>query len=192
MKKTMSRILTLVLVLAMLVGVVPMALAAENDAGSITIVDPGTVKAGESVTLTANVIAKEGYTAGNVTWSGSGVSADGTFKADDANSYTVTAKVTFTKTDDQTQVELSADTTINVVAAEAAVVSVTVNGPSAMVIGQESTVSASVVPAEAKQDVTWNVSGDSVTFDQATGKVRGGQRRQHDYYGDLCGRSYQE
>ena len=55
MKKTMSRILTLVLVLAMLVSVVPMALAAENDAGSITIADPGTVKAGESVKLTANV-----------------------------------------------------------------------------------------------------------------------------------------
>ena len=171
MKKTMSRILTLVLVLAMLVSVVPMALAAENDAGSITITDPGTVTAGESVTLTANVIAKEGYTAGNLTWSGSGVSADGTFKADEADSYTVTAKVTFTKTDDQTQVELSANTTINVVAAEVPVESVTVTGPDKMVVGDTGSATATVLPEGASQKVTWTSSDSTVVSVGADGAL---------------------
>ena len=171
MKKTMSRILTLVLVLAMLVSVVPMALAAENDAGSITIADPGTVKAGESVTLTANVIAKEGYTAGNVTWSGSGVSADGTFKADEADSYTVTAKVTFTKTDDQTQVELSANTTINVVAAEVPVESVKVTGPDKMVVGDTGSATATVLPEGASQEVAWESSDSTVVSVGADGAL---------------------
>ena len=173
MKKTMSRILTLVLVLAMLVSVVPMALAAENDAGSITIADPGTVKAGESVKLTANVTANDGYTAGNVTWSGSGVSANGTFTPDVADSYAVTATTTFTKNEDQTQVELSADATINVVAAEVPVEveSVTVTGPTTMVVGDTGSATATVAPEGASQEVTWESSDSAVVSVGADGAL---------------------
>ena len=170
MKKTMSRILTLVLVLAMLVSVVPMALADEA-AGTVTISGQpsGDVKVGDTVTLSAEATANTGYTTdGTITWTGA---EGGVFTATTVGSNTVTATATFTPVAGGDPVQVSAKCTINVVAAEAAVVSVTVNGPSAMVIGQESTVSASVVPAEANQAVTWNVSGDSVTFDQATGKV---------------------
>ena len=171
MKKTMSRILTLVLVLAMLVSVVPMALAAENEAGSITIADPGTVTAGQSVKLTANVTANDGYTAGNVTWSGSGVSADGTFTPDVADSYTVTATTTFTKNEDQTQVELSANATINVVAAEVPVESVTVTGPDKMVVGDTGSATATVAPEGASQEVTWESSDSTVVSVGADGAL---------------------
>ena len=176
MKKTMSRILTLVLVLAMLVSVVPMALA-DGVAGTVTINNKPSesVAIGETVSLTATATptADSGYSQKDeIAWScspeGASVSG-GSFSATKAGTYTVKAEATFAKADAE---DIKVSDTCTITVDYDAVTGVTVSGPpAAMSIGQESTVSASVEPTTADQAVDWSVSGDSVTFDQATGKV---------------------
>ena len=161
MKKTMSRILTLVLVLAMLVSVVPMALADEA-AGTVTISGQpsGDVKVGEKVTLTATATANENYTTdGNITWVGA---ANGEFTASTVGPNIVTATATFTPKAGGDPVQVSAECTINVVAAEVPVESVKVTGPDKMVVGDTGNATATVEPDGASQEVTWTSSDSAV------------------------------
>ena len=173
MKKTMSRILTLVLVLAMLVGVVPMALADEA-AGTVTISGQpsGDVKVGEKITLTATATANENYTTdGNITWSGA---EGGVFTAATPGAHTVTATATFTpEAEGGKAVQVSAECTINVVAAEVPVEveSVTVNGPTTMVVGDTGNATATVEPEGASQEVTWTSSDSAVVSVGANGAL---------------------
>lgn len=172
MKKTMSRILTLVLVLAMLVSVVPMALADEA-AGTVTISGQpsGDVKVGDQVVLTATAKENEGYTTdGKITWSGA---EGGVFTATTPGSHKVTATATFTpEAEGGKAVQVSAECTINVVAAEVAVESVTVNGPSAMVVGDTGSATATVEPEGASQEVTWTSSDSTVVSVGADGALK--------------------
>ena len=170
MKKTMSRILTLVLVLAMLVSVVPMALADEA-AGTVTISGQpsGDVKVGEKVTLTATATANENYTTdGNITWVGA---ANGEFTASTVGPNKVTATATFNPKAGGDPVQVSAECTINVVAAEVAVESVTVNGPSAMVVGDTGSATATVLPEGANKEVSWTSSDSTVVSVGADGAL---------------------
>ena len=170
MKKTMSRILTLVLVLAMLVSVVPMALADEA-AGTVIISGQpsGDVKVGEKVTLTATATANENYTTdGNITWVGA---ANGEFTASTVGPNIVTATATFTPKAGGDPVQVSAECTINVVAAEVAVESVTVNGPSAMVVGDTGSATATVLPEGANKEVSWTSSDSTVVSVGADGAL---------------------
>ena len=103
MKSKISRILSIALILAMLVGVIPTVLAVENPAGSITISGvPESVEIGKEVTLTADVNPADGYTVkGSTTWSceptdGATV-INGSFSATKPGTYTVTAKATLAK-----------------------------------------------------------------------------------------------
>ena len=170
MKKTMSRILTLVLVLAMLVSVVPMALADEA-AGTVTISGQpsGDVKVGEKVTLTATATANENYTTdGNITWVGA---ANGEFTASTVGPNKVTATATFNPKAGGDPVQVSEECTINVVAAEVAVESVTVNGPSAMVVGDTGSATATVLPEGANKEVSWTSSDSTVVSVGADGAL---------------------
>ena len=170
MKKTMSRILTLVLVLAMLVSVVPMALADEA-AGTVTISGQpsGDVKVGDQVVLTATAEENEGYTTdGKITWSGA---EGGVFTATTPGAHEVTATATFNPKAGGDPVQVSEECTINVVAAEVAVESVTVNGPSAMVVGDTGSATATVLPEGANKEVSWTSSDSTVVSVGANGAL---------------------
>ena len=173
MKKTMSRILTLVLVLAMLVSVVPMALATDT-VNSVTLADQTLTLAGEgeqktaTTTLNATTTCAEGYTV-SVTYTGTGV--DGTtFTATAAGDYKVKATATFTKDGSPNEVK-EAEATIKVVAAPVAVTSVSVDGPSTMVVGQTGSATATVEPDGASQEVTWSSDAPSVVSVGANGAL---------------------
>ena len=170
MKKTMSRILTLLLVLAMLVSVVPMALADEA-AGTVTISGQpsGDVKVGDQVVLTATAEENEGYTTdGKITWSGA---EGGVFTATTPGAHEVTATATFNPKAGGDPVQVSAKCTINVVAAEVPVESVTVTGPSTMVVGQTGSATATVLPEGASQEVAWTSSDSTVVSVGADGAL---------------------
>ena len=170
MKKTMSRILTLLLVLAMLVSVVPMALADEA-AGTVTISGQpsGDVKVGDQVVLTATAEENEGYTTdGKITWSGA---EGGVFTATTPGAHEVTATATFNPKAGGDPVQVSAKCTINVVAAEVPVESVTVTGPTTMVVGDTGSATATVLPKGASQEVTWTSSDSAVVSVGADGAL---------------------
>ncbi len=163
MKKTMSRILTLVLVLAMLVSVVPMALAdAENTVSladqTLTLTGEGDQKTA-TTTLNATTTCAEGYTV-SVTYTGTGVD-ETTFTATAAGDYKVKATATFTKDGSPNEVK-EAEATIKVVAAPVEVTSVSVDGPSTMVVGQTGSATATVLPEGASQEVAWTSSDSTV------------------------------
>lgn len=134
MKKTLSRVLSLLLVLVLLVGVMPAALATEGEGEtepenpgteetvtpSVTISGADKVLNGVETTLTATLTnAPEGYTP-VYTWSGTGVTGDGStavFIAESAGPYSVSLTVSFTANTEGAEAvaDVTATHSINVV-----------------------------------------------------------------------------
>ena len=172
MKKTMSRLLTLVLVLALLVSAIPFALAVETG-GTVTITDKPTgnlVLSAEglaSTTLGITVTAAEGYTAGDVSWSCTGDASvtGGVFTATKAGDYTVTASVDFTNDTDGSKITGNDSCQIKVVAEEPVTpTEITISGEHKMFTGTQQKLTATVLPDGAPQDVQWSATG-AVTVD---------------------------
>ena len=134
MKKTLSRVLSLLLVLVLLVGVMPAALATEGEGEtepenpgteetvtpSVTISGADKVLTGNETSLTATLTnAPEGYTP-VYTWSGTGVTGDGStavFIAESAGTYPVSLTVSFTANTEGAEAvaDVTATHSINVV-----------------------------------------------------------------------------
>ena len=182
MKKTMSRLLTLVLVLALLVSAIPFALADETG-GTVTITGVPTenlslsAEGSASTTLGTSVAAAAGYTAGDVSWSctnGGTVTDDGHFTATKAGDYTVTASVEFTNDTDGSKITGNDSCQIKVVAEEPVTpTEITISGEHKMFTGTQQKLTATVLPEGASQDVEWSATG-AVTVDQA-GNVTAGE-----------------
>ena len=183
MKKTMSRLLTFVLVLALLVSAIPFALADETG-GTVTITDKPTenlvLSAGGAVstTLHATATAAQGYTAGEVSWSCTGDASvtGGVFTATKAGDYTVTASVEFTNDTDGSKATDTDTCTIKVVEADpepATPTEITITGEHKMFTGTQQKLTATVLPEGVPQDVIWTHEG-AVTVDKS-GNVTAGE-----------------
>ena len=182
MKKTMSRILTLVLVLAMLVGVVPMALAA-GTVNSVTLDDLTLTLTGEgdqktaTTTLSAKTTCADGYSV-TVTYSGEGVTGS-TFTATTAKTYTVTATATFSKEgSDNIVLDDTATITVNeeTPAPEPTVVTPSLSGDGSTTIPVGGSTSKSVTYNPNVQGVTvsWSSGNTEVaTVNASSGLVTG-------------------
>ena len=179
MKKSLTRVLSLVLVLVMMLGVMPVASAAT---GSISVGD-NTLTVGESTTVRANVSLNQyeyGYNLNQATytWSGNGATAAGTgssftFEAAAAGTYTINLSVSIPVSwgGGQPMTVNCGSKTIEVTApaAPVAVTGVTIKkGGTATtafsmdVDDSNVTLTASVAPDNATQTVTWASSNTSV------------------------------
>lgn len=191
MKKSLSRILTLVLVLAMLISVVPMAFA---DEPSMSIDISGNtdlqLEDGQAATqLSINVPATpEKYGAPDIQWNTDGGTLNGngataTFSATQAGDYHISVTVTFKplETSDGENalqpIEYRGSTTITVkesVTAPVLVTSITIVGAT-VEVGKDVTLTATVLPEDAQnKNLLWTSSNPAVAVvDETTGKVTG-------------------
>lgn len=164
MKKSMSRVLSLALVLVMLVGLVPMALAAPGEGGSVTIsASSETVKVGENVTMTASVTPPEGYVQKSISWSGA-TGSDVVAQVDTSKpgDIAVSATVTFVPSAEEgAEVQRTSNSvTVHVNGPETPTkVGVTIAAPAKAVLNQAITLTAEVNNPEAKVS-SWNWSGE--------------------------------
>ena len=160
----MSRVLSLALVLVMLVGIVPMALASQGEGGSVSIsASNDTVNTKDTVSLTANVQNPEGYKPETYAWSGatgSGINAE--FKADQPGDFQVTVAVSFVPNEGVGQeiVIKSEPVTIHVNGPDTPVkVNVSIAAPAKAALNQPITLTAKVDNEQAKVS-SWNWSGE--------------------------------
>lgn len=174
MKKNFSRALSLLLVLVMILGAMPMAMATEpggDPAPTVTLptsvtVTPSTAapKAGEPVTFTVSVPA--GFTASSYTWTnaiGSTATATATYTA--AGSQTVGVTVVLTSIEDPTVTgSVSGSTTVTVAEAEIPATGLVISG--ATTVAALNTLQLSVVAtpsgASLPSDVVWSSSNTSI------------------------------
>ena len=177
MKKTMSRILTLVLVLAMLVSVVPMALAdAENTVSladqTLTLTGEGDQKTA-TTTLSATTTCAEGYTV-SVTYSGTGVSGT-SFTATQADTYEVTATATFSKQGAENVVlEDKAQITVNDPDTQPTEVTPSLSGGDKTVsVGGTTSNAVAYNPSVTGVTETWSSSDEDVATVSSSGLVTG-------------------
>ena len=174
MKKNFTRALSLLLVLVMMLGVMPMALAAEDDGTTppaITLpasvaVAPSTAtpKAGEPVTFTVSVPA--GFTASSYSWTNAiGSSATATATYSEAGSQTVGVTVVLTSIEDPTVTgSVSGSTTINVAEADIVAKGLVISGSNTMsaLTQEQMTVVATPTGAELPSDIVWSSSNTAV------------------------------
>lgn len=187
MKKTLTRSLSLLLVLAMVLTFVPMSLAAVGDGGTVTVSAASptlTLEEGKTVstTLNAAVTAPEGYETTSYAWSvaetpdGSiaGSGANATLTASKAGTYHVSVLVTFTLTADSTTTkQLTGNTTVTV--NEAVVLEkIQITGADEVQVGKSISLSYVATPADYKAtDVEWESSNEDVATVRADGTVTG-------------------
>ena len=199
MKKIFSRALCLLLVLVMIVGVMPMAMAAENDppiteedefdTASATVVlaaDKATYEEGDTVKMTlAASNVTEGYTLTSVTGSygasytvsGSGNSATATYPAEEGE-WSLSATATFSNGTDTFTVNSNTVTvTVNKKAVTATAFKIEAAG-GATSVPALGTLALSAVPTAPEgdnvvmpNDVTWTSSSSAVSF---VSKTNGG------------------
>lgn len=157
MKKSITRIGALLLVLALLVSVAPFALAA----GTLTISGANEVKVGASITLTTDYSGTD-----KVLWSMSGDGATGAESAD-GTTYTVTGEtagttVTVTASVTENGETISDTHEIHVVAAEAAKPTLTIAGVNTLEYSKQATFTASMSDGSSTDGIVWNSSDPTV------------------------------
>lgn len=190
MKKSLTRILTLALVLAMMVGVMPAALADELPGAAVTLAPSETkltLQNGVASTqVLAEVSAPTGYTLNGIAWSGAtagAVNNVATFSATAAGTYTVSATASFVKNaenkDETAPVEgtKTASVEITVEAGtdpeKVLVESVSLPATVSVVKGGTTNLEAVVLPENATDhSVTW-ISGNETIATVADGVVSG-------------------
>ena len=185
MKKTLTRSLSLLLVLAMVLTFVPMSLAAVGDGGKVDVTANDTTLTLEegktvSTTLSAAVTAPEGYETTKYDWSvdndGSitSSSSNATLTASKAGTYKVSVTVTFTLTADGTTTKTlagSADVKVN---AAQKLNSVTVLGKSEVQIGKSIGLAWEADPKDyTAKEVNWASTDDSIASVSKDGFVTG-------------------
>lgn len=181
MKKTFSKALSLLLVLAMVVGVMPMALAASE--GSVRIAPDDAILSLEDASVTTGVAVKaitapDNYANPSYEWSGTGVSGSqdsATFTATTAGTYTVSLVVTWTKVEgaaaetDPATKTASHEALIKVQDAPTTNVTVTPTTAS-LKAGEFVNLTATTEPAG--RSVSWN-SSDATVATVSNGRVTG-------------------
>ena len=173
MKKSLSRILSLALVLAMLISVVPFALAAETVTGVTITGGSGTVAVGGTVTFSAEVSVdgslEEGETAVSreVTWESSDPSV-----ATVVNGVVTGVAVGTTTITATSAVNSSASASVNVTVEKASVTPAAVPASLTLTVEDKASVTASV-PGLTTDDfsVTWVSSDETVATCTADGAV---------------------
>lgn len=171
MKKTFSRALSLLLVLVMVMGVMPVALAA----GSVSVTGDATLTVGDTGVYTASVVSPgEGWTA-NYSWTGAtGSGATATLTPDVAGNVPVSCEVTFTKDGEENQIVSDGMT---VVVSEPAVpaTGLTLSIDKSIIYGGSDpatlTVTATPAGAEVPSDVTYIYDSSVITI--TNGVVKG-------------------
>ena len=166
MKKSITRIGALLLVLALLVSVAPFALAAD----AINISGESQVKVEETITLSTDYSGTE-----KVQWSMSGDGATGE-ESTDSTRYTVTGKtagttVTVTASVTENGAKISDTHEIHVVAAEAAKPTLTIDGVTTLEYSKQATFTASMSDGSSTEGIVWSSSNSAVADVSETGVV---------------------
>lgn len=186
MKKNFSRALSLLLVLVMVLGAMPVALATEpgDEGGEPTpIVVPTTVevtaspanpKVGQTVTFTVNV--PNGFTASGISWigaTGTGTSATAVCSAEGSLAASVTLTLTST-TDETATGTATGSKSVTVAAADQVATAIAITGSASMTVGETQTLAIakspdnSVLPAAA----VWSSANTAVAaVNASTGVV---------------------
>jgi hypothetical protein len=192
MKKTLSRTLSLLLVLAMVLTFVPMSLAATGDGGSVTVSpSSSTVKLEDgkaNATFNATVTAPEGYKVKEYNWAVTPAGATGTaggggivytVNFESAGKYTVGVNVVFeAEAEDALLKTVSQDGSATVTVEEEEVVvlnKVTLSGKNEVQVGKTIDLDYVTDPADYKPtaDVKWESSDDDVATVDKNGTVTG-------------------
>ena len=166
MKKSITRIGALLLVLALLVSVAPFALAAD----AINISGESQVKVEETITLSTDYSGTE-----KVQWSMSGDGATGE-ESTDSTRYTVTGKtagttVTVTASVTENGATISDTHEIHVVAAEAAKPTLTIDGVTTLEYSKQATFTAAMSDDSSTESIVWSSSDPAVADVSETGVV---------------------
>ncbi len=174
MKKNFTRALSLLLVLVMILGAMPVALATEpggDPTPTVTLpssvtVTPSTAapKAGQPVTFTVSVPA--GFTASSYTWTNAiGSTATATATYAEAGSQTVGVTVVLTSIEDSTVTgSVSGSTTVTVAEADITATGLVISGVNTMaaLTQEQLTVVATPNGASLPSDVVWSSSNTAV------------------------------
>lgn len=172
MKKSLSRALSLALVLVLLLGAMPFALADNATRPAGVYVTPSQEKAnvGDVITFTANFAegSAEGlelvYTWTNAT--GSGATATRKITADDIGGITVSIDVSYNG-----EVISKADCPV---AVYAVATGVTISGNKEVKVGETLQLTGTIAPAGADPTLYWKSSDETTaTVDEKTGLVKG-------------------
>ena len=166
MKKSITRIGALLLVLALLVSVAPFALAAD----AINISGESQVKVEETITLSTDYSGTE-----KVQWSMSGDGATGE-ESTDSTRYTVTGEtagttVTVTASVTENGETISDTHEIHVVAAEAAKPTLTITGANTLEYSKTAAFTAAMSDGSSTEGIVWSSSDSAVADVSETGVV---------------------
>ena len=166
MKKSITRIGALLLVLALLVSVAPFALAAD----AINISGESQVKVEETITLSTDYSGTE-----KVQWSMSGDGATGE-ESTDSTRYTVTGEtagttVTVTASVTENGETISDTHEIHVVAAEAAKPTLTITGANTLEYSKTAAFTAAMSDGSSTEGIVWRSSDSAVADVSETGVV---------------------
>ncbi|HIQ69833.1 MAG TPA: S-layer homology domain-containing protein [Candidatus Avoscillospira stercorigallinarum] len=166
MKKSITRIGALLLVLALLVSVAPFALAAD----AINISGESQVKVEETITLSTDYSGTE-----KVQWSMSGDGATGE-ESTDSTRYTVTGEtagttVTVTASVTENGETISDTHEIHVVAAEAAKPTLTITGANTLEYSKTAAFTAAMSDGSSTEGIAWSSSDSAVADVSETGVV---------------------
>ncbi len=170
MKKNISRVLSLILVLVMVLGVMPTALA---DGLTVTISGANTTTVGEPITLTAYVTGAPDGAEITYEWGGEAEGSADTveFTPTATGSYVINVTASYTDETGETPVSDSASASTTITVTEPEVEKTISVSPAtlSLVPGSRYTLTADVSPEGT--DVTWSSSNDRIATVDSDGSV---------------------
>lgn len=172
MKKSLSRVLSLALVLVMLLGAMPFALATGSETPTVTVTaSKTTANVGDEITFTATVSPEVPATDVTYTWNLTGTEEGNkliyTVAATDAGQNIAVA--VNVKIGEETYAPVTASVRVYDIAT-----GVTITGDKEVKVGETLQLTGAVAPAGADPTLFWKSSDETIaTVDEKTGLVKG-------------------